>query len=137
MSSRVVPLAALLGAAATAVADEPPATDWREALAAEFESTPPPPVEPALESSPLRPGVALPDFSELDRDVVVLEPMTIAAHRRYRELDAEFARAQAMRESGKLTWKGGPLIERKIGPVRVGVYSVLFVPVAVVGTIEW
>lgn len=137
MPLRVIAVAVLLGTA-SALAEDHPASGWREALAVEFETShPSAPVLPP-EPSPLRPGAASPEFSvDEDPDAVPLPTMYVPASRMHRELTADLDRAYAHRKSLELSWQGGPLIKRQVGPVRFGVYSILFVPVLVQGSITW
>lgn len=136
MLPRVIPLAVLLGATA-ALAGDLPASGWREALAAEFEATHPPATPSVAVSSPLRPGVPIPVFEDDDPEVVRLPTMSIAAHRTHRDLAETFERRYAAMRPNELTWKGGPLIEKKFGSATIGVYSILYIPVLVRGEIRF
>ncbi len=136
MPPRVILLAVLFGAT-TALADPLPASGWREALAAGFEATHPPATEVVAESSPLRPGVPMPVFEDDDPDVVGLPTMTIAAQRSHRDLTETFERRYAAMKPNELSWKGGPLIEKKLGTATIGVYSILYIPVLIRGEIRF
>ncbi len=118
--------------AAALGADEPASSGgWREALAAEYEATPLAPVAPTMEASPLRPGVPMPEFEDTDPDVVSLPNMTIEARRVPRDLEKGIAEKYRRLKADELNGMAGLLYKKDIGPVRFGVYSILYIPVVI------
>lgn len=67
----------------------------------------------------------------LDPDVVVLQPIIVTDRFDSKRLEAAMEREYARRQAGKLHWGTGQLYGRDFGKVRLGVFSVLFVPVGI------